>query len=235
MAKISELRRGDIILVRHNGKPYHVAIYSPNPAYIGDVIRMGSGFKRTGALRGTLTSTYRLHAGLNKAGNFFNVYTNTLDIQVIRHKTLNEEEIARQAEYWMLQGAVYDEKRLADTFDDYQDISPKAQTSHVFEYLKFAARRHTAPIKVPVFPYTMTSFLSGFSSFFLAPSLNLPQWLTNLALNIIRYATSDKERVKGFNCVGFVLAVMGAVALKDEIQELNPEKGWVSLKNGTSK
>ncbi|PJE06756.1 MULTISPECIES: NlpC/P60 family protein [Legionella] len=37
---ISELKRGDLILIRHNGKPYHVAIYAPNPEYIGDVIHI---------------------------------------------------------------------------------------------------------------------------------------------------------------------------------------------------
>lgn len=237
MAQISELKRGDLILIRHNGKPYHVAIYAPNSEYIGDVIHMGTGFKRSGAIRGTLANLYTLHAGLNKTGNFFNLYSNTLDAQVIRSKTLNGEDIAQQAEHWLLQGVIYDEKRLADALEENEqdpDTSPEAQTTHVFEYLKFAARRNTAPIKTPFFPYTMASFLSGFSSFFLAPSLNLPQWLMNLALRFIRYGTNYTGRAKGFNCAGFVLGVVGAVALKDEIQALSPENGWVSLKYGDS-
>lgn len=237
MAKVSELKRGDIILVRHNGKPYHVAIYAPNPDYIGDVIHMGTGFKHTGALRGTLASLYRLHAGLNKAGNLFNLYHNTLDIQVIRSKTLNGEDIAQQAERWLLQGVIYDEKRLVDALEANEkpyDTSPEAQTANTFEYLKFAARRNTTPTKTPFFPYTMASFLSGFGSFFLAPSLNLPQWLMNLARSLIRYATNYTGRAKGFNCAGFVLGVVGAVALKDEIQEITPGHGWVSLKRGNA-
>ncbi|KTD35164.1 hypothetical protein Lnau_1835 [Legionella nautarum] len=237
MAKISELKRGDIILIRHNGKPYHVAIYAPNPEYIGDVIHMGTGFRRNGAIRSTLEYLYNLHAGLNATGNFFNLYSNTLDVQVIRSKTLDGEEIAQQAERWLLQGVIYDEKRLANTLEENEtlpDTSPEAQTVNVFEYLKFAARRNTAPIKAPFFPYTMASFLSGFSSFLLAPSLNLPKWIMSLALTFIRYGTNYEGRAKGFNCAGFILAVVGAVALKDEIQELSPENGWVSLKYGSS-
>lgn len=202
---------------------------------------MGSGFKRSGSLRGTLSSMYGLHSGLNRAGNCFGLYSNTLDVQVIRSKKLSGEEIASQAETWMLQGVVYDERRLADTLEDNEradDTSSEAQTVNVFEYLKYAARRHIAPIKTPYFPYTSSSFLSGFASFFLAPSLNLFRWLVNFALKLIRYETNheeqDETRVKGFNCAGFVLACVGAVALKDEIQELKPEQGWVSLKYGDS-
>lgn len=241
MTKISDLQRGDIILIRHNGKPYHVAIYAPNSDYIGDVIHMGSGFKRSGAIRGTLSSMYHLHSGLNQAGNFFGLYSNTLDVQVIRSKKLNGEAIAEQAERWMLQGVVYDEKRLMDTLEgnkEPHDISLEAQTVNVFEYLKYAARRNIAPIKTPYFPYTSATFLSGFASFFLAPSMNLFRWLVNFALRVIRYATNTENqqetRIKGFNCAGFVLACVGAVALKDDIQELKPEQGWVSLKYGNS-
>lgn len=68
----------------------------------------------------------------------------------------------------MEQGVVYDEKRLMDLVEEGElvkakkiplDISPETQAVNVFEYLKFAARRETAPIKAPFIPYTTTSNL----------------------------------------------------------------------------
>ena len=49
--QINQLEPGNIIVIKHNGKPYHAAIYAPSADKIGDVIHMGRGFKRSGAIR----------------------------------------------------------------------------------------------------------------------------------------------------------------------------------------
>ncbi|WP_028388015.1 hypothetical protein [Legionella fairfieldensis] len=238
MINITELQRGDIIIVMHNGTPYHAAIYASNPEYIGDVIHACSGFKRSGVTRGTLAHLYHLHHGMNKAGNFFHLsQKNTLEIHIFRSKTLSGEAIANQAERWLLQGVTYDEKRLADTVEncnEHQKISREVQILNVFEYLKFAARRETAPIKTPFFPYPGASVSSVLGSFFVAPSLNLPTSVVNVGLKLMKKGANYDGRVKGFSCAGFVLACIGAVALQDEISPLTPQRRWVSLKYGKS-
>lgn len=234
MVQISQLKRGDIILIREKGKPFHAAIYAPDPRFTGDIVHMGVGFKRSGAIRSSFTNIYRSFQEINR------VIPNVFDVQVIRSKKLTGEDIALQAEYWMLQGVIYDEKRLADTIEEDEirhDTSIEAQTVNIFEYLKFAARRKTAPIKTPYFPHAGASFFSVIGTFFQGTPLNWFKTVRNFGLRLIRYGTNyddlPEERIKGFTCVGFPLAVCGAVALQDEIQEVAPGS-WVSLKYGGS-
>ena len=237
MVSISNLRRGDIIIVKFNGVPYHAAIYAPDPEHIGDIIHACSGFKRTGVTRGTLANLYHLHQGLNNAGNFFKSGPrNTVELQVYRPKTLSGEEIANQANKWLKQGVPYDERRLAITIQDDErnyDTSRDAKIANTFEYLKYAARRNTAPIKTPFVPYSGASISSVFGSFFIAPPLYLPRFIVNFGIGLMMRGTNHEPRVKGFTCAGFVLSCIGAVALQDEISPISRESGWVSLKYGS--
>jgi hypothetical protein len=238
MVSISDLHRGDIIIVKFNGVPYHAAIYAPDSEHIGDIIHACSGFKRTGVTRGTLANLYHLHQGLNNAGNFFKSGPrNTVELQVFRSKIINGEEIANQAKSWLMQGVPYDERRLADTVQDdarNYDTSRDAQLANTFEYLKYAARRDTAPIKTPFVPYTGASISSIFGSFLIAPPLYLPRFLVNFGIGLMKSGTNQDVRVKGFTCAGFVLSCIGAVALRDEISPISRESGWVSLKYGSA-
>jgi hypothetical protein len=242
MIDTKALERGDIIIIEHHNpntgsiNPYHSMIYAPNPNYVGDVIHMGCGFKRSGAIRSTLAQTVRLHNMLNDTGNKFNYETpNQTKIHVYRIRSGIGEAIAQQAEFWMLQGVLYDEKRLVDTVENnarHYDTSIDAQTVNAFEYLKYAARRETAPIKTPLFPHSVSSISSGFGGFCMAPSLNLPNSVTEFGYKIIKSGTDYAERPKGFSCAGFILACVGATLLREEIQPIRAELGWVSLKYG---
>ena len=218
--------------------PYHAAIYAPDREHVGDIIHACSGFKRTGVTRGTLANLYHLHHGLNNAGNFFKSGPkNSVELHVFRPNILRGEDIAIQAASWLIQGVPYDERRLADTIQDndrHYDTTRDAQIANTFEYLKYAARRNTAPIKTPFVPYTGASISSIFGSFFTAPPLNLPNYLVNFGIGLMRRGTNQEVRVKGFTCAGFVLSCIGAVALNDEISPITPETGWVSLKYGTA-
>ncbi|MFT4060277.1 MAG: hypothetical protein QM652_12100 [Legionella sp.] len=236
MVDITEMKPGDIVVIMHNDKPYHVAIYAPSPMLIGDVIHMGVGFKRSGAIRGTLAGLCNLHTELSNTGNRWNFgQKNTLKVRIFRSQDIDGGKIARQAQVWASQGVIYDEKRTMETVqnnDRHYELSEKAQTINIFQYLKYATRRKTAPIKAPLFPNPVASFSAGFGSFFMAPSLNLPNSLTKLGFNLIKKGTRDENRPHGFSCAGFVLACIGAVALEDEIGCVNPEIGWASLKYG---
>lgn len=236
--KINDLEPGDIIVVMHKrGEeriPYHAAIFAPQEDKTADVIHMGSGFKRTGIVRSTLAHLCAIHRGLNTAGNILSWDNNELEIQVFRSNVLDGQSLAEQAETWYQQGASFDEKRLLETLENnqqYEDESTEAQTVNMLHYLKGAARRNVPLIKSPQLPYPSSGFASGFASFFLAPSLNFPEWLINLAYALIRWGTDTEDRPQGVTCAGFVLHCIGAVALKDEISTSDSE--WVSLKHGT--
>ncbi|WP_419420250.1 hypothetical protein ACNVED_02835 [Legionella sp. D16C41] len=237
MVEVTNLKRGDIIIIKFNGVPYHAVIYAPNPEQIGDVIHMGYGLKRSGLIRSTLAHTIYFHHELKNTGNLFHPWQkNKIETQVIRSKTLSGEEIANQAECWLKQGILYDEKRLMDALinkDKDPDTSIEAQANNVFQYLKFAARRETAPIKNPIFPHPISSFAAGIGVILTIPSYNLYKPFIKLGFHLMDKGTAYEGRPKGFSCAGFVLACIGAAALKDEIKAITPEGGWVSFKHGS--
>lgn len=95
MISVSDLKRGDILIIRYKELPVHVAIYAKNPGYTGDLIQMGYGLKRTGVLRSTFFGFWQIALKINELQDEPDV----CDIQVFRSKTLSGEKIAAQAEY----------------------------------------------------------------------------------------------------------------------------------------
>lgn len=238
MIDIKDLKRGDIIIVKFNGAPYHAAIYAPNKDQIGDLIHTGYGVKRSGVIRSTLVHTYFFHEGLRKEGDRFHPWEkNKIEIEVIRSKTLSGDAIANQAEVWLKQGVLCDERKMMTALKNRKkeyDHSTEAEIETLFQYLKYTARRNTVPIKTPVFPNPISSMAAGIGVDLTVPSKNLNKLIVNLGYKLMDIGTNHEGRPKGFTCVGFVLSCIGAVALHDEIKALAPEDGWVSLKHGST-
>lgn len=217
---VHQLKPGDIIILQVSGSP-HASIYSPMPGRVGDLIQMGYGCKRSGVIKSTLTRQVR---ELNRNN----------DIPVIRSRRLDGAAIAAQAEFWLRQGVVFDEIRLANSLYNYNFPGMLARPSpelNILTYLKFAARRETQPVKSNVYPFNYSSIFTLFGMAFITPAFVLCHLLALLGMMLIRFGTSRPAyRPKGLTCAGFVLACVAAVALRDEINPVSDRSGWVSLK-----
>lgn len=217
MISTRDLKPGDIIILNVAGAP-HSAIYAPVPGKVGDLIQMGYGLKRSGAIKSTLTHQVEKW---NKGHA----------VRVIRSKHLDGAAIAAQAELWLRQGVVFDERRLVNSLHSlsYASSYPSAE-ANVLEYLKFAARRETCPIKAQKYPYNYSSILSLIGNGINLPDVTFSHQVSKLGKKLVKKGTHKAGRPKGFTCVGFVLACLAAVVLKDEIAPVTDKTGWVSLK-----
>lgn len=215
---IHDLRPGDIIIFNVHGV-HHAALYSPVEGEQGDLIQMTYDTERSGAVKSTLSKQLLIGK----------------DVYAFRSKSkwINGEELAAQAEYWLRQGVVFDERRLARSMHDYSGLPEKSEEHNVFQYLKYAARRDTAPIKVHHYPYNYTSYMAGTALAMLFPDYTYCRPLTYFFAKAVDYTTSSYDRPKGMNCIMLVVLSIAAVALKEEIKSVNAETGWVSLRYST--
>lgn len=211
---IHQLLPGDIIMFNVFGVP-HSAIYSPQEGKQGDLIQMSYGASRSGCIKSTLSQQLKVKGR---------------DVMVFRHKHLDGQAIANQAECWLRQGIVFDEVRLAHSIYDY-GIPQTSTEYNILEYLKYAARRETMPIKVHEYPYNYTSFATYFGLGMLFPEFRYGSIPTYFFSKLATLGTGNIDRPKGMSCILFVLTCIAAVALRDEVQPVTPETGWVSLKN----
>ena len=203
---------GDMVFFDVFGVP-HVSIYAPKPGCQGDLIQMSYGATRSGAIKSTLSQQLKTQK----------------DVVVYRSKLLDGAAIADQAERWLRQGIVFDEVRLVNSIYDYE--TPKTSVEHnVLEYLKYAARRNTLPIKVHQYPYNYTSWVTSLGLGMLFPDHQYSRATTYLFSHLAKYGTDSPDRPKGMSCVIFALLCIAAVALKDEIAPVTAETGWASLK-----
>ena len=182
---------------------------------------MGYGFKRSGAIKSTLTRQLQ-------------TMKKTLTVHVVRSKSIDGAAIAAQAEFWLRQGVSFDERRLANSLLQFShpDTFPSHSTElNVLEYLKFAARRETLPTKSKIFPYNYSSILTLIGILLNLPDYHISNSLSSFGQKLIKIGVDKVDRPRGFTCAGFVLACIGAVALKDEIAAVTGETGWASRKD----
>lgn len=193
----------------------HAGIYAPKPGMQGDLIQMSYGASRSGCIKSTLSQQLKVK---------------DRNVLVFRSKKLDGQAIADQADFWLRQGIVFDEVRLANSIYDYG--TPQTSTEYnILEYLKYAARRETMPIKVHEYPYNYTSYVTYFGLGMLFPDFQYGSLLTYLFSKFAKYGTDSIERPKGMSCIVFVLTCIAAVALRDEVRPVTAETGWASLKN----
>ena len=202
-----DLQAGDIILFKFNGKLFHAAIFAPCDDRATNMIDVTS---TTGCARGTLEGLVNsLSAGVS-TGNLGYFFNNRLTIHVVRHCSLKGAEIARQAEFWRLTKVTYAIHNLLNlTETSWLDAKPLNTAINLQVYCNYAKRAYAPMIDNPVIPNRLIIFLS----IFIAPLLNLPTMCVSFIMKFIRYLQPEKN--PGTSCGGFVLSVLGAVALKD--------------------
>jgi hypothetical protein len=212
---IHDLQPGDIFIFNFYGVP-HAGIYVPTPGGQGDIIHMFFDGDRTGATKSTISK-------LLKDGK---------DVYMFRHKKIDGEAVAAQADFWLNQGIEYSKSRLARSLYDYGD-DESTEEMNILKYFLFAARRETAPVKSHIFPCEPTSKITDTGVGMLLPDYTYCRPLTFVGANLAMYGAKDRSRPKGLTCITFVLACLAAVALKDDVTPVNGKTGWVSLKHGT--
>ncbi|MFJ1269904.1 hypothetical protein ACD661_15190 [Legionella lytica] len=212
----NDLLPGDLILFKLNGELFHVAIFAPEADRVSNLIDATSN---KGVARGTLEGIYKILQKCTQTGNLFGLFSNVMDVQVVRSKKLNGQKIVDQAEFWRLQGVTYDVGSLANimeaTWAPSEVASNEEVENNIRKYWNYAQRAHKSMIENPVTP----SFLSVFCSFFLTPIWNLPRGFVGFFVEFIHYLTktpSQKTAASGVNCAGFVLTTLAAVALNDQ-------------------
>lgn len=233
--KFKDLLPGDIVLFKWNQALFHVAIFAPEAGRVSNIIDATSN---KGVARSTLEGLYKVLLGCTKTGNLWGLFSNVLEMSVVRSRTLEGQWIADQAEFWRLHGVTYDVKSLANivetTWEPPVQSSEREEEHNLRVYWAYAARRRTAMIEHPITP----GIFSVICSFFLTPLWNLPTAFVNFFVKLIHYLTQTLEKKAsevGVNCVGFVLTVLAAVALKDdrsfELQDAKKKLGCLSKIN----
>lgn len=210
---IHDLKPGDIIFHEVRGIP-HASIFAPIDGEVSDLVHVSYATNKSGGIKSTLSRQLQ---------------TDPKTIVAFRSKRWDGEEIAKQAEFWIRQGIVFDERRLANSLYDEGEKAPSLETN-IMRYLLCAARRETMPIKVHRYPYNYTDFPTSFSLAMLFPDFEVCRPLSYLFKRTVDYGTSSHNRPKGMSCIMFILFCLAAVALKDEINPVNKNTGWVSLK-----
>jgi hypothetical protein len=222
MLNIDNLKPGDIIIQTLRGNPFHVMFYSPIEGKAADSIHMGYGASRSGVIKSMLTHEYQRTR----------TWGSWLEFHVFRPKTLDGQAIAHQAEFWLRQGVNFDERRLGKSRKHEADgLAQPSGDLTIFQYLKFAARRNTFPAKSSHYPYTDSGMAAKIGMQLVHPAFSFPKSIVSLGNKMIQVKTKQVDYPKGFTCFGFILACIGAVALKDEIKEVDAAQGWVSLKH----
>ena len=217
---VNDLRKGDLLIWTIHGLP-HSAIYSPVEGQQADIIHMYINNNRTcGLYKGTLSHQQK-------------TLGDDTPITIIRSTVPHEgEEIAQQAEFWLRQGVKYDIKRFAEAIykNAHRDEFPSVE-DNIRQYLKYAARRETMPIKSHELPYTQASYLALGGLWMMLGSAKNACYggFSRQGLKLVNYAVDAPDRDKGFNCAGFILATIAAVKLKDEVLPVNEKTGWVSM------
>lgn len=222
MLSIDDLQPGDILIHTVEGRAYHAMLYSPIESEVSNIIHMGYGSQRSGLIKSTLNrimmNTPRGHA-----------------IQVIRSNTLDGKQLAAQAEHWLRQGVAYDELRFVKMIErEYYQSPETSVTTNVRHYLKYAARRETMPMKpAEEYPYLHSGMFVVFLCGIIHPVSKFPLLLP-FYLMLLRLLTNVENRPRGFTCIGLILAVVGAVALRDEVEPINEQSGWNSIKHAAT-
>ena len=200
------LQTGDILLFKLNGQLFHAAIFAPYDDRASNIIDVTS---TKGCARGTLEGLVSsLSAGVS-TGNLGFCFNNRLTIHAVRHCYLNGADIADQAEFWRLTQVTYDIHNLLDlTESSWSETMEPNQEANLQSYCSYASRAFTAMIDSPIKPNSLVIFLS----ILIAPILNLPTMCVSFFINCIRYFQPEKN--PGTTCGGFILSVLGAVALK---------------------
>ncbi len=201
-----ELQAGDIILFKLNGKLFHAAIFAPYDDRATNIIDVTSP---KGCARGSLEKLVgSLSAGVS-TGNLGCFFNNRLTVHVVRHCTLKGVEIAEQAEFWRLTKVTYAIHSLLDlTKSSWAAAKETNKEVNLQIYCNYAKRAYAPMIDNPVPPNSLVRFLS----IFIAPLLNLPTMCVSFIMKFIRYLQPEKNQ--GTSCGGFILSVLGAVALK---------------------
>lgn len=218
--QLADLHPGDILIWEICGAP-HAAIYSPVAGKQGEIIHI------------YINSESKCGIFKTPLGLPLQRLTEDQQVVIIRSTKPNEgEEIAKQAEFWLHQGINFDFARLGNTFynNAYTHEIPSVE-DNIRQYLKYAARRETMPVKSRDFPYYEPSYLALLGLAMLSPKFDTCQPLSWLGMQIMNYAIDTPDRPKGLSCAGFILACIAAVKLKDVVKPVNEKTGWVSLKN----
>lgn len=213
---IHDLRPGDIFIFNFYGVP-HTGIYAPTPGGQGDIIHMYFDKERTGAIKSTLSK----------------ILMSGSEVYIFRSNKLDGNAIAAQAHFWLNQGIEYDKPRLAQSLYSYTD-EETSEEYNIKKYLLIAARRETMPIKVHQFPCPPASMITDIGISMLLPDFTYCQPLSYVGSRFAMYGADDPDRPKGMTCVTFVLSCLAAVALKDEIQPVSADTGWISLKHSSN-
>lgn len=216
----NDLHPGDIILFKHHNELFHVAIFAPEKHRVSDLIDATSN---KGVTRGTLEGLYKILAKCTQTSNLCGVFSNRVEISVVRSKQWDGQAIADQADFWRIYGLTYDVGSLAHIVEKTAAKPSKVSTSDIDKnlqtYRNYAKRANKPLLDNPIEP----SALAVFCSFYLTPIWNFPQLLVLFFVRIINFLTKSAEtEAKGVNCGGFVLATLAAVALKDK--DLNEEE-----------
>lgn len=210
---IHDLLPGDIFVFNYYGVP-HAGIYAPTPGGQGDIIHMYFDKDRTGAIKSTLSK-------LLLSGS---------EVYIFRHKKLDGAAIAAQAEFWLNQGIEYEKPRLAKSLYAYTD-EKAAEDYNILKYLLIAARRETMPIKTHQFPCPAGSKIGDIGLVMLLPDFTYCRPLSYVGSRLAMVEDGNPERPRGMTCITFVLSCLAAIALKDEIQPVSAQTGWISLKH----
>jgi hypothetical protein len=216
---LNDLQPGDILSWVIMGTR-HFAIYSPVEGQQGDLIHMiYNSHNECACFKSTISQPLRnLQEGQ--------------DITVIRSQ--NKEEglaFAQQAEFWLRQGVNYDFSRLTQVlYNNNHGVTSPPREDNILQYLKYAARRETKPVKSSGFPITNINWMTKVGLFFVNTS-NLCDPIPRWAMRVVDYSVNVPDHSRGLNCIGLIAAVIAAVKLKDEISAVNEETGWVSIKH----
>lgn len=214
---VKDLQPGDIIVWEIKGLP-HCSIYSPVEGKQADIIHMYINNNNTcGLYKGTLSHQQKT-LGEDKP------------LVIIRSRTPHEGElIAKQAEFWLRQGIKYDIKRFAEAiYNSHHGDFPSAE-DNIRQYLKYASRRETMPVKSRELPYTQATYLALAGLFLVIKNDICCMPVATQGLKLVNYAVDTPDRDKGFYCAGLILAIIAAVKLRDEVKPVNENTGWVSL------
>ncbi len=198
----------------------HFAIYSPVAGQQGDLIHMFFNSRNECAIfKSTISQPLKnLEQGQ--------------EITVIRSRTKDEgQAIAAQAEFWLRQGVNYDFSRLGQVlYNNNRDIAEPPIEENVKQYMKYAARRATMPVKSQEFPITNINWLTKLG-LFMVGSKYLCDPISSAGLSVMDYSTATPNRSRGLNCIGLVAIVVAAVKLKDHIGVVTKDTGWLSREN----
>jgi hypothetical protein len=113
-------------------------------------------------------------------------------------------------------------------YDDGKET--RSREFNMLQYLKYAPRRETNPIKIHHYPYTHTSYMTGVGVGMLFPDYFQSSYAAPLFAKMAQYGRENADRPKGMTCVMFVLSCLAAVAFEREVRPVSDKTGWVSIK-----